>query len=277
MIVKKAVITAAGADQRDLPLQAIVSAAGERQTALSQLLDEIFAAGIESAAVIVAQGDADLYRSAAGRYAENTTFITQDQPLGYGHAVLCARDFVGKDPFLLTVSDHLYLSEASDSCFAQLLDTAAKNQCSVSAVQATHESQLPYYGAVGGSRVAGTDDLYEIDCVLEKPTPTRAEQELVVPGLRAASYLCFFGMHVLTADVMKRLSEEPADEKFGLTETLQSLARSSRYLAHEIDGRRFNIAEDYGLLIAELALALSGPQRDAILTKLVELLASTAR
>ena len=68
----------------------------------------------------------------------------------------------------------------------------------ISAVQVTRENLLPLYGTVGGQPVSGKPGLYRIDTVVEKPTPTEAEQRLVVPGLRSGQYLCFFGMHVLT-------------------------------------------------------------------------------
>ena len=83
-----------------------------------------------------------------------------------------------------------------------MLEIASAEACAVSAVQATHESKLPYYGAVGARRLPGRAGLYQVDRVLEKPTPTVAEQKLIVPGLRAGHYLCFFGMHVLTPGVM---------------------------------------------------------------------------
>ena len=66
---------------------------------------------------------------------------------------------------------------------------------------------LPRFGAVAGRRVAGRSDLYRVDTVIEKPTPTEAEQRLLVPGLRAGYYLCFFGMHVLTPRVMEILGK----------------------------------------------------------------------
>jgi UTP--glucose-1-phosphate uridylyltransferase len=91
-----------------------------------------------------------------------------------------------------------------------LVEIAAAENAAVSAVQATHESKLPYYGAVGGRLVPARKGLYEISRVLEKPTPTEAEQTLIVPGLRAGHYLCFFGMHVLTPIVMELLNEELA-------------------------------------------------------------------
>ena len=109
------------------------------------------------------------------------------------------------------VGDHLYISRTEKSCTAQLLETALAAKCAVSAVQATHESKLPFYGCIGGSRVQGSDRLYEVETVIEKPTPTEAEQKLVVPGLRAGNYLCFFGMHVLTPSVMEILGRQLAE------------------------------------------------------------------
>jgi UTP--glucose-1-phosphate uridylyltransferase len=147
-------------------------------------------------------------------------------------------------------------------------------------VQATHESKLPYYGAVGGHLVGGRRALYEISEVLEKPTPTQAEQRLIVPGLRAGQYLCFFGMHVLTPRVMELLEQELAIHTNGtipLTGALGKLAQREKYLASELEGRRYDIGVKYGLLTAQLALALNGQDRDEVLAGLVELLAKGAR
>ncbi len=139
---------------------------------------------------------------------------------------------------------------------------------------------LRYYGAVGGRRVAGRTDLYTIERVLEKPTPTEAEQSLVVPGLRAGHYLCLFGMHVLSPRIMRILGEsagaasaEGNGEPLLLSPALEQLAKEERYLALELQGSRFNIGVKYGLLIAQLALALQGKDREEILVRLVELMA----
>ncbi len=276
MKIYKAVITAAGPDQRHLPLQTIVSASGESKTAIQLLLDEIFAAGIRNAALIVAPGQTEAFRAAVGPHLPQIVFIEQTEPLGYGHAVLCAEDFTGGEAFLLLVGDHLYLSNGETSCVRQLLETAERGECAVSAVQATREGKLPYYGAVGGKRIPGERDLYQIDNILEKPTPTVAEQELITPGLRQGHYLCFFGMHVLTATTMRLLQValETSGKNLPLTPSLAAAAKSERHLAFEIAGQRYNIGEPYGLLRAQLAMALAGPQRDEILTMLVELLAT---
>jgi UTP--glucose-1-phosphate uridylyltransferase len=179
------------------------------------------------------------------------------------------------------VSDHLYISRLPRRCAEQLVEVAVAEQCSVSAVQPTRESMLPYYGAVGGSQVGGRTGLYQIERVLEKPTPTKAEQELAVPGLRAGHYLCLFGMHVFTPTVMELLArhvEGDGAARHGqpliLSPALAELAKRERYLAFELEGTRFNIGMKYGMLVAQLALALHGSDREEILARMVELLAA---
>ena len=154
---------------------------------------------------------------------------------------------------------------------------AQAEACTVSAVQATRESLLPYYGTVGGRRVSGRADLYRVDTVLEKPTPTVAEQQLVVPGLRAGHYLCFFGMHVLTPTVMEILADQlaapGATNQVTLSSALAELAGREQYLALEQQHLRYDVGVRYGLLTAQMALALNGQDRDEVLARLLELLA----
>jgi UTP--glucose-1-phosphate uridylyltransferase len=274
--IKKAIITAAGKTQRSLPLQTLVDRDGLTKTALRILVEEILSAGIEEICVVVCPGDQAAYAAAAGGQGGRLRFVEQAASLGYGHAVSCAREFSGSEPFLLLVGDHLYVSGGGKRAAQQLVGIAKAENCAVSAVQATHESKLPYYGTIGGRLVAGHKGLYEVSEVLEKPTPTEAEQRLIVPGLRAGHYLCFFGMHVLTPAVMELLQEEVASaggRGVHLTTALAKLARRERYLACELEGHRYDIGVKYGLLTAQLALALDGQDRDEVLSGLVELLA----
>lgn len=278
MKIRKALITAAGQSQRTLPLQTLVDRDGSSKTALAIIIEEALQAGVEDVGVVVVPGDETAYETAAGPHVKRVRFLPQTAPLGYGHAVACGQTFVGNEPFLLLVGDHLYVSRDTKNCAQQLIAAAEAEACAVSAVQATHESKLPYYGTVGGRRVQGRQGLYEIERVIEKPTPTEAEQQLVVPGLRAGQYLCFFGMHVLTPTVMEMLAAEAerGSQSGGTVQLSPALARTAereRYLACELRGRRYDIGAQYGLLIAQLALALSGRDRDEVLNQLVELLA----
>lgn len=277
--ISKAVITAAGRDQRSLPLQTLVDRDGQSKSALMILLEEALQAGIEEIALVISPGDRVAFAAAAGPHVNRLQFIEQPAPLGYGHAVLCAHGFTQVEPFLLLVGDHLYVAKGPKPCARQLVEIAEAESCSVSAVQATHESKLPYYGTVGARRLQGRAGLYQVDQVIEKPTPTVAEQKLIIPGLRAGHYLCFFGMHVLTAGVMDIL-EELASQAQGaatvhLSHALGRTAERERYLASELQGRRYDIGVKYGLLTAQLALALSGQDREEVLAHLVELLAQT--
>ena len=281
MKIHKFVITAANRNQRHLPLQTIIDREGTPRTVLAMLLQEVAAAGISEVAVVISPGDEALYREAAEDTMPELTFVVQDEPRGYGHAVWCARDFVGDDAFLLMVSDHLYVDDDPGvGCVRQLIEAAEQHACSISAVQATHESKLPYFGAVGGQLYKSFNDIYRIETVLEKPTPTLAEQLLVVAGLRQAHYLCFFGVHVLLPEIMEQLDERlqslDSGAKMNLSTSLNELAGRSQYLGLEVSGQRVDLESRYGLLYAQLAVALNSRHRDEVLSGLVEMLAQPA-
>ncbi|HWS90396.1 MAG TPA: sugar phosphate nucleotidyltransferase [Pyrinomonadaceae bacterium] len=277
MKVRRAVITAAARNQRAIPLQMMVDRDGRQKPVLNIIVEETLSAGVEDIGVVVCPEDEGAYGEAAGEHAGRLSFFHQREPLGYGHAVYCAREFVGDEPFLHLISDHVYVSTGERGCARQLVEVAEARNCSVSGVQATRENLLPYFGAVGGRRVSGTKDLYQVEQVVEKPTPTEAEQTLAVPGLRAGHYLCFFGMHVLTPTVMELLgrhvAERAGDRAVLLSPVLDELARREQYLALEARGRRYPVDVRYGLLYAQLAMALSGRDREEVLAGLCELLA----
>jgi UTP--glucose-1-phosphate uridylyltransferase len=279
MKINKAIITAAGRDQRRLPLQTLVDRDGSTKAALTILVEDVLQAGIGEIGIVICPGDQAAYGAALGGYVNRVQFIEQPTPRGYGQAVQCAHDFTRGEPFLLLVGDHLYLARGPKSCARQLVEIASAESCGVSAVHPTHESKLPYYGAVGARRLAGRPGMYQVDDVIEKPTPTVAEQKLIVPGLRAGYYLCFFGMHVLTPGAMSLLKELVDESRINsgahLSEVLARIAGRERYLACELQGRRYDIGVKYGLLTAQLALALNGQDRDEVLTGLVELLAQS--
>lgn len=277
MKVTKAVITAAGDNHSSLPLQNVVDRQGRPGTALRRTLDEVVNAGVEEVAVIVRPGQSKPYIDAAESHASRLVFFEQDNPRGYGDAILRATSFVDGEPFLHLVSDHLYVSRSEKSCAAQLCEVAEQHECAVSAIQATRENEIVFFGTVGGTPVPRHDGLYEVSTVIEKPTPTVAEQELVVAGQRAGHYLCLFGMHVLTPAILELLQDSLNAAKDGstidLSSSLAKLAQSEQYLAFEVDGQRFNTSYRYGLLLAQLAITLGGVDRDLLLTELVSQLA----
>jgi UTP--glucose-1-phosphate uridylyltransferase len=276
MKIRKALITAANPRQRTLPLQTLVDRDGETKSALQIVLAEAADAGIEEFGVVICPDDEANYAAACGPFQSRVRFIEQSAARGYGDAILCGREFCGDESFLHLVGDHLHVSQTPVGCARQLLEVAEAEHCPVSAVQPTHESLLTAYGTVGGKLVGGDRPLYQVEAIIEKPTPTLAEQQLIVPGLRAGYYLCFFGLHVFDAELLALLESQRAaapDEKLGLSPALHAMAARRRYLALTIAGRRYDIGSRYGLLLAQLALSLAGRDRDIVLTQLVELLA----
>ncbi len=276
MPIQKAIITAAGPGQNTLPLQRLVDRDGVEKSALEMIIEEVDSAGIEEVAIVIRDGDQDAYRSAAGRLVDRLEFLIQRKPLGYGDAILCGEDFADGESVLHLVGDHIYISHSAVRCAEQLLQVARTHNCCVSAVQPTRESMLPYFGAIGGQRLPGFDDLFDVKLVLEKPTPTQAEQYLTTAGFRSGTYLCFFGMHVITPGIFEALNELAVtfDRPVALSEALNLAASREQVLALQIEGQRHNIGVKYGLLQTQLALALSGVDRDRILREMIELLSA---
>lgn len=273
MKIQRAVITAAARRQRTLPLQTLIDRDGREKSVLRIILEEVRRSQVDEIAVVIPPGDEEVFARAAGD--RTIRFLEQGEPPGYARALYCARSFTGDDPFLHLVGDHLYARMNGTSSTRKLVEAAEAEGCSVSAVQATRETLLSQYGAIGGQRMQGKQDLYRIQKVIEKPTPTEAEQELAISGLRAGHYLCFFGMHVLTPGLMDILARNFAESTRDVTlsDALSELSGREQYLALEQASRRYDVGVKYGLFRAQLALALDGEERNAVLAQLLELVA----
>ena len=258
MNIRKALITAANPRQRTLPLQTLVDRDGESKSALQIILEEAVSGGIEEFCVVVCPGDEVAYAAACGALRSRVRFIPQTEPKGYGHALLCARKLIGDEPFLHLVGDHLHVALGATSCARQILTVASAENSPVAAVQPTRESLLTSYGAVGGRLLSGDQPLYQIDAVLEKPTPTLAEQQLIVPGLRAGFYLCFFGLHVLGAEIFTLLEEQQAaapDRPLGLSPPEAMIIGADTIVV--LDGEIFSILDEQRAAQPDKNLGLS--------------------
>jgi UTP--glucose-1-phosphate uridylyltransferase len=277
MRIHKAVITAAGAGQRRLPLQTLVDRDGASRTVIAILLNEILRARIEQICIVVRPGDQFAYLDAVPDHRSVLQFVEQPEPLGYGDALWRARDFTSGEAFLHLVADHLYVSSENGGCAVELVQLAESEACCVSAVQATHESLLTSFGTIGGQPVPRHSGLFRVDAVLEKPTPTVAEQKLIVPGLRSGYYLAFFGMHVLTPSALNILGElvqSSPEGKPTLSDALAVVAKNEKYLALQVRADRYDLGATYGLLTSQVALALAGQDREEVLSLLVTMLAN---
>ncbi len=308
MKVRKAVITAAARGERLYPVADTVQKAmlpvvdtdGLHKPVIQIIAEEAFASGIEEICVVCAPGDGVRYQEAFRSLRDNLLqsyqgsdwakaqaakvdhllsrlhFAEQTQALGYGHAVLCAKNFVGNEPFLLLLGDYLYVSNmAGKRCAQQLIELAVQEECSVAAVNPTPEHLISRYGTLTGRHAAGVSGVYQIEKIIEKPSLSIAELELQTSGLRRGYYLCFFGMHVLMPAIFTMLENHLHNNgrTLALTPALQELAGQEKYLALEVKGNRYDIGKKFGWLQAQIALGLAGEAHDQTLTTLVEMLA----
>jgi len=275
---RKAIIPMGRPVHGDLPLQHVTVGDGSTKRVAALQIEELLAAGVSEVALVLRSGSRT-FSELREQFGAALVSVEQSEPRGFGDAVLCAEEWIGGEPFIVQVCDHVFVTDADASCTRQLVDVAVAEGCAVSGVQANSESQLPYFGAIGGTRVKGSARLYSVGTILEKPTPTVAEERCIIPGLRQGTYLQLFGTHALTSGVFEILRAQQRalapGAKLGLTEALAVLAGREKYLALEVNGQRVDLETPFGLLRAELALALNGSRRDEVLRLILEEVART--
>ena len=308
--LRKAVITAAGRGTRLYPASStvqkemfpLVDRDGLTKPTIQIIAEEALAAGVEEICIVTSPGDEEQYRRHFQGLSEAMlpafkdkawaleqserldqlqrmiTFIAQPSPEGYGHAVYCAREFVGDEPFLLLLGDHVYISKHRKSCARQVVDVYGACGCSVSAVKRTPEDRLHLYGTLTGNKVSSDPEIYEVTKIIEKPTLEQAEAELRVEGLRRNEYLCFFGMQVFTPGIFDCLEYHIKNDirqrgEIQLTNAQQMLASRERYVAFEAVGERYDMGVPFGFVETQIALALNSPERDRMLASLVTIIA----
>ena len=308
MQITKAVITAAGRGARQYPASDTVQKAmlplvdrdGLTKPVLQIIAEEAFESGIEEICVVSAPGDEAYYRHHFRSYAANLrqafhgvswaeeqakrlTRTRRTPPLRRPARPrrLRPRRLVRstlRRPVALPAPagrPPLHLLRTTAGAPGSCSTCAREQACAVSAVQSTREHLIHQYGTVTGKRLPDRPEVYLIDEIIEKPTLTQAELKLQVQGLRAGHYLCFFGMHVLTPALFEILDKMVrADSRdhgqIQLTSALNTLAANEKYLALETRGNRHNLGVKFGFVEAQIALALSGADREAMLRMLLE-------
>lgn len=309
--VRKAVITAAGRGTRMFPATTTIQKEmiplmdrdGIVKPAIQIIIEEALDSGIEEVCLVVNHHNrpqieahfqplppeeirlfkgkdwALLQSARLQQIASRLTFVVQPSPEGYGHAVWCAKDFVGQEPFLLMLGDHIYASGSSKRCAQQIIEVFAQYGSSVSAVQQTPSELLHLFGTVRGALIQENPRVYDIDHIFEKPSVEYAEEHLRVEGLLWGMYLCFFGMHAFTPSIFDSLqyaidSDLREKGEFQLTSAQERLrAGGERYLAFEAVGDRYDIGIPFGYAQTQAALAVHSVFREQMLSALVRMLA----
>jgi UTP--glucose-1-phosphate uridylyltransferase len=250
-----------------------------------QILD-LMEAGIEAICIVVGPGEDALvtdYLAGPGdaylerlqdrpellREAERmrsaldvVVFAVQEEPLGFGHAVLQSKGFAGGDPVLLCLGDHLFRAE-SGSCHDRLM--RAYGVCggrSISAVNRIGVDELRGYGTIAGRRWPNNPDIIDVTQIVEKPSEEVARAKLRVDGLGSDEFLGWFGMHVLAPSIYDILDEMVARDtgqrgEMELTAAQELQRQREGYCALEIrDSQRFDfgLPESYARSVARFAL-----------------------
>jgi len=172
-------------------------------------------------------------------------FVTQKTQEGFGHAVYCAREALGEEPFLLMLGDHLYRSNVDASCARQLVAAYQRSGTSVVGLRRTPESEIAAFGAATGVWLE-PDRLLNVTEFAEKPTRDYARSNLRVPGFAERDYLTVFGQYVIKPRLFAFLEEHIGNNvrergEFQLTSALDRLRQEDGFLGLVVEGRRFDI------------------------------------
>ncbi len=279
--LRRAVIPAAGRGTRMFPashvmqktLLPVITADGVAKPLLLTVVEEAFAAGIEEITLVINPEDEPAlqrlfsaparpeaydrlpvnmrkYRDLLPEMGRRLNFVHQTTQEGFGHAVYCARESVGNEPFLLLLGDHLYLSSASRSCAEQLLHAWQRQPMqSMLGVYCGSTDDVPHCGTVAGDEKWGADgSVVPVRTIVEKPSGEYARRYLSTPGLGPDRFLCIFGLYVLSPAVFDELGKDIETDRrdkneIQLTTALESLRSKEGMNACLINGEHLDAGQ----------------------------------
>ena len=177
----------------------------------------------------------------------SVSYVRQKEPLGLGHAILCARTLVGDEPFGVFLGDDI-IGGAETPCMKQLLEVFERQGGPVLAVERVPRDRIHQYGVIAGRNIGG--NVWEIGDLVEKP---RADE--------APSDLAIIGRYVLTPDLFGILAETRPDKRgeIQLTDGLRTLRERRPMYAVEFEGKRYDTGDKLGFLKATVEFALARP------------------
>jgi UTP-glucose-1-phosphate uridylyltransferase len=274
--VRKAIIPAAGFGTRLFPaskatkkeLFPIIDEDGIAKPAILIIVEEAIEAGIEEIFIIVQIDDLPEfqgffksqisienfnklskpfqdYSKKILEIGQKISFVIQPKQEGFGHAIYCAREAIGNEPFLLMLGDHIYRSTSDKSCAKQLIDAYQQHGMNILGLRITPQDQIALFGTVSGVWIEDPKTI-SISEFAEKPTIDYAKENLRVSGLGPNEYLTVFGQYILQPRIFDYLEEHINNNvrergEFQLTSALERLRQEMGFLGLLIDGKRFDI------------------------------------
>ena len=238
-VVDRPLIQYAVDEAREAGIEQIIFVTGRGKSALVDYFDQAY----ELEATMRDKGKSlDVLEPSRARYGELIT-VRQQQPLGLGHAVWCARHIVGDEPFAVLLPDELMLGKPN--CLAQMVEAYGQVGGNVVAAVEVPAAETHKYGVVAPGATNGA--LTEIRGLVEKPAPGTAPSNLMLPG-----------RYILQREVMRELDaqETGAGGEIQLTDAMAKLIGRQPFHAFRFDGQRHDCGSASGFVIANIALAL---------------------
>ncbi|MDI7744022.1 UTP--glucose-1-phosphate uridylyltransferase GalU [Lysinibacillus fusiformis] len=279
--VKKAIIPAAGLGTRFLPATKAMPKEMlpivDRPT-IEYIIEEAIASGIEDIIIVTGKGkraiedhfdrnfelEENLKEKGKLELLEKVNqsskveihYIRQKEPKGLGHAVWCARNFIGDEPFAVLLGDDIVQAEVP--CTKQLINQYNETGSSVIGVQTVPDNETHRYGII--DPISSNDRLYEVSNFVEKPKQGTAPSNLAI-----------MGRYVLTPEIFEFLSlqETGAGGEIQLTDAIQKLNESQKVYAYDFEGKRYDVGEKIGFVKTTIDFAL---ENDEIRGELLEYL-----
>ncbi|KHG56498.1 UTP--glucose-1-phosphate uridylyltransferase [Bacillus anthracis] len=187
-------------------------------------------------------------------------YICQKEPKGLGHAVWCARKFIGDEPFAVLLGDDIV--QAEKPCLRQLIEEYDKTLSSVIGVQTVPEDETHRYGIIDPLEQEGRR--YQVRNFVEKPAAGTAPSNLAI-----------MGRYVLTPEIFMFLEQQHvgAGGEIQLTDAIQSLNEIQRVFAYDFEGKRYDVGEKLGFVQTTIEMALQHPElRDDMVTMMKKIL-----
>jgi len=280
--VRKAIIPAAGLGTRFLPatkampkeMLPIVD-----KPTIQYIVEEAIASGIEDIIIVtgkgkraiedhfdnafeleqnlIEKGKYDLLEKVKEPSKVDIHYIRQKEPKGLGHAVWCARNFIGDEPFAVLLGDDIV--QAETPCLKQLIDQYEQTLSSVIGVKRVPDNETHRYGIIDPIEQHGRR--YQVRQFVEKPAPGTAPSNLAI-----------MGRYILTPEIFLFLEKQEAGAggEIQLTDAIQKLNEIQRVFAYEFEGKRYDVGEKLGFIKTTIEFAMQNEELRGELLRFME-------
>ncbi len=244
-VVDKPIIQYAVEEAFDAGIEQIIFVTGRGKKALEDHFDR----SVEIEATLQAKGKTDMLKQIQELVPPTGTIVytRQHEPLGLGHAIWCARDIVGDEPFAVLLADDLIKTEGKP-VLREMVEKFDRFRASIAAVMEVDREQTDKYGILDAGPLE--DDMVRINDMVEKPAPENAPSNLAIVG-----------RYILTPKIWQYLGkkEKGAGGEIQLTDAMKRLLTEQPVFGYKFKGTRFDCGDKAGFQMANLAFALERP------------------